>query len=88
MESCCVGALGWAACSIYCGRAVRRAGGDPARSVLIGDTATDRNTARAAGVPSVLVTFGPGDEDVRALAPEATIDHFDELLGVVQRLMG
>ena len=39
--------------------AVRRAGGDPARALLVGDTVTDRETSRAAGVPSVLVGFGP-----------------------------
>lgn len=66
--------------------AVLRAGGDPKRAVLIGDTATDRNTSAAAGVPSVLVTFGPGDEDVNDLNPEATIDHFDALLDVVNGL--
>lgn len=68
--------------------AVRRAGGNPKSSVLIGDTATDRNTARAAGVPSVLVTFGPDGHSVADLAPEAMIDHFDELPGVVARLLG
>jgi phosphoglycolate phosphatase len=68
--------------------AVRRAGGDPARSLLVGDTVTDRETARAAGVPSVLVTFGPGGDDVAALEPEALIGHYDELHGVVQRLIG
>jgi phosphoglycolate phosphatase len=67
---------------------VRRAGGDPAQSLLVGDTATDRETSRAAGVPSVLVTFGPNAGAVADLAPEATIDHFDELAGVVQRLIG
>ena len=68
--------------------AVRRAGGDPARSLLVGDTLTDHSTARAAGVPSVLVTFGPGGEDVAALEPEALIGHYDELPGVVARLIG
>ncbi len=68
--------------------AVRRAGGDPARSLLVGDTATDRNTSRNAGVPSVLVTFGPGREDVLALDPEATIDSYDALDDVVARLIG
>lgn len=38
---------------------VRRLGGDPARSFLLGDTITDRDTARAAGVPVALVAFGP-----------------------------
>lgn len=68
--------------------AVRRAGGDPARSLLVGDTATDRDTSRNAGVPSVLVTFGPGRHDVLALDPEATIDHYAQLDAVVARLIG
>ncbi|MFP4274631.1 MAG: HAD-IA family hydrolase [Paracoccaceae bacterium] len=68
--------------------AVRRAGGDPARCVLIGDTITDRETARAAGVPSVLVGFGPTGAAVAELDPEAVIGHFDELPEVVRRLIG
>lgn len=67
--------------------AVARAGGDPARAVLIGDTVTDRDTARAAGLPCVLVGFGPDGDGVTALEPEATIGHFDELAGVVARLL-
>lgn len=68
--------------------AVERAGGTVARSVLIGDTETDRNTSRAVGVPSVLVTFGPDGRGVEALAPEALLDHYDELDLVVSRLIG
>ena len=67
---------------------VRRAGGDISRCVLIGDTATDRDTSRNAGVPSILVTFGPGDDDVRDFAPEGLISHFDQLPGEVRRLIG
>ncbi len=68
--------------------AVERAGGAMSRACLIGDTDTDRKTARAAGVPSVLVTFGPSGDRVLALAPEAHIGHFDELPGVVAGLWG
>jgi phosphoglycolate phosphatase len=68
--------------------AVRRAGGDPARSLLVGDTATDRDTSRNAGVPSILVTFGPGRDDVLALDPEATLDSYDDLDAIVARLIG
>lgn len=67
--------------------AVRRAGGALARSVLVGDTVTDRDTARAAGVPVVLVTFGPGGRSVADLAPDALLDHFDDLAGVLGRVM-
>jgi phosphoglycolate phosphatase len=67
---------------------VRRAGGDPNRALMVGDTVTDHDTARAAGVPSVLVGFGPGGAAVAALNPEAVIGHYDELPGVVRRLIG
>ncbi len=72
--------------------AVRRAGGDAARSCLIGDTLTDHSTARAAGVPSVLVTFGPGasagQADIRVLEPDALLDCFDDLPALAARLLG
>lgn len=67
---------------------VRRVGGDITRTVLVGDTVTDRDTSKNAGIPSILVTFGPGDDDVRDLAPEGLISHFDELLDEVRRLIG
>lgn len=68
--------------------AARQAGGDPAHCVLIGDSDTDRNTARAAGVPSVLVTFGPSGADMAALEPEALLDDFADLPGLVPQLIG
>mgnify|MGYP001816883093 FL=1 len=68
--------------------AARRAGGHPDHCVLIGDSDTDRNTARAAGVPSVLVTFGPAGGDMAALKPEALLDDFADLPDVVRRLIG
>ncbi|WP_333684826.1 HAD-IA family hydrolase [Pontibaca methylaminivorans] len=68
--------------------AVRRAGGDPALCLLVGDSDTDHATARAAGVPSVLVTFGPAGNSVAALKPEALLGSFAELPGLVTRLTG
>ena len=53
---------------------------------LIGDSDTDRNTARAAGVPSVLVTFGPSGDDMAALEPEALLHAYPDLPGLVARL--
>jgi phosphoglycolate phosphatase len=67
--------------------AARRAGGHPERCILIGDSDTDRNTARAAGVPSVLVTFGPAGGDMAALAPEALLDDYADLPGIAARLL-
>ncbi len=68
--------------------AVERAGGAVEHSILIGDTETDRATARAVGVPCVLVTFGPDGREVDALEPEALLDHFDDLARVVAHLIG
>ena len=67
---------------------VRRAGGDTARCLLVGDTQTDRDTSRNANRPSILVTFGPSGEDMSALRPEGLIDSYDQLMGVVQHLIG
>lgn len=67
---------------------VERAGGSVARSMLIGDTDTDRQTAKAAGVPVALVTFGPSGRRVAELEPEALLDHFDDLLELAERMLG
>lgn len=67
--------------------AVERAGGTVARSLMVGDTDTDRDTARAAGVPAVLVTFGPGGHDVARLDPEALLPHFEALPEIAHRLI-
>jgi len=67
--------------------AVERAGGELTRSLLIGDTVTDRETARAAGVPCVMVGFGPTGRAVADLSPEALLEHYDELDAVVDRLI-
>ncbi|MEM9582522.1 MAG: HAD hydrolase-like protein [Pseudomonadota bacterium] len=68
--------------------AVEKAGGTVAQSVLIGDTATDRKTSTAAGVPSILVTFSPAGHSVLELFPDETIDHFDQLDAAVKKLIG
>ncbi|GAA5071128.1 HAD-IA family hydrolase [Roseibacterium beibuensis] len=67
--------------------AVDAAGGALERSFLVGDTETDRKTARAAGVPCALVTFGPTGRAVAELEPEALVDHFDAFDTVVAQLL-
>ena len=67
--------------------AVERAGGHIARSCMIGDTLTDHSTARAVGGPSILVDFGPGDEDVQALNPDAILSNFADLPDLVTTLL-
>lgn len=66
---------------------ILRAGGHPARAALVGDTATDRAAARAAGVPCVLVSFGPEGLAVAALEPEALLDRYEDLPALLDRLV-
>ena len=67
---------------------VEKAGGDPSRAVMVGDSVTDIATARAAGIPSVAVTFGYTDIPVPQLNPDRIIDHYDELFDAVSSLLG
>jgi len=64
------------------------AGGDPEQAVMIGDSRTDIDTAKAAGIPVVAVDFGYTDRHVRAFEPSRIISHFDELtVAMIRRLM-
>ncbi len=67
---------------------IARAGGDPARAVMVGDSATDVNAARNAGVPVVGVTFGYTDAPIASFDPDAVIDHFDALWDAVAGIEG
>jgi len=55
------------------------AGGKPSRAVMVGDSEIDLRTARAASVPAIIVSFGYAASPLDGFAPEAVIDHFDEL---------
>ena len=68
--------------------AVERAGGVVGRSMLVGDTETDAKTGVAAGVPVVLVTFGPEGRGVERFAPAALLDRYEDLPGLAARLLG
>jgi phosphoglycolate phosphatase len=68
-------------------RTILAAGGDLAATVMVGDSATDIRTARAAGVAVVAVDFGYTDVPVAALDPDRVISHFDALPEAVGALM-
>ncbi|ANY77525.1 phosphoglycolate phosphatase [Microvirga ossetica] len=66
---------------------IERAGGSPARAVMIGDSRTDIVTAQNAGIPAIAVLFGYTDVPVRELGPDLVVGHFDELFPAVKTLM-
>ena len=65
---------------------VTRAGGDPARAIMVGDSITDIRTARAAKVPIIAVDFGYTDVPVAALGPDRVISSYAELPAAIAAL--
>lgn len=67
--------------------AIEQAGGDPARALMVGDSLSDVAGARNAGVPAIGVSFGYTETPIRELGCNAVIDHYDELVGTIARLV-
>jgi phosphoglycolate phosphatase len=63
---------------------LRRTGGT--RLAMVGDSSFDVRAARAAGAPVVVLSIGYHDMPPGQLGADALIDHFDELVGALQRL--
>lgn len=64
--------------------AIARAGGG--RAAFVGDSITDADTARAARVPFVAVSFGFSDRPAEQLGADAVIDRYGELVAALERL--
>jgi len=66
---------------------IARIGGARARSVLVGDTITDVETARNAALPCILCRFGYAAQPHRDLAAAAEIDALGEVAAHAARLI-
>ena len=66
---------------------IERAGGEVSRSVMTGDSRTDRETARNAKVPCVLMDYGYTDVPARDLGAEAVISHFSDVPSAARKLL-
>lgn len=55
------------------------ADGNPGRAVMVGDSDTDVNTARQAGIPVVGCTFGYSPVPMEQIQPDAIISSYGEL---------
>lgn len=68
--------------------AIHMAGGDPAWALMVGDATPDTRSARAAGVPCIVASFGYNDAPPADLGGDITIDRFADLVAAVEHLVG
>ncbi|MEM6382459.1 MAG: phosphoglycolate phosphatase [Pseudomonadota bacterium] len=67
---------------------IAKAGGDPSRAIMVGDSAPDIGAARDANVPVVGVSFGYFTGTSDELGADRLIDDFAQLPDAVAALMG
>jgi len=63
-------------------------GGPGAGAVMVGDSITDVKTARAAGVPVIVVDYGYTPEPAHMLGADAVTGDFTEIPALARRLLG
>lgn len=64
--------------------AIHAIGGDPARSLMVGDSISDVGAARNAGAPVILVNFGYTDIPAEQLGADAVMSHYSELPSLIR----
>jgi phosphoglycolate phosphatase len=65
---------------------IKQAGGQPKKAIMIGDSITDLDTARNAGLPSIGVTFGYTPKPMAEMKPDRLITHYRELTQAINSL--
>jgi phosphoglycolate phosphatase len=66
---------------------IAASGGSRKRAIMVGDSGTDIETARAALIPIIAVDFGYADTPVEKLGPDRIISHFDELMAACDAVL-
>jgi phosphoglycolate phosphatase len=67
--------------------AIRAAGGDPARALMVGDSAADVGSAKAANAPVAVVSFGYTDTAPALLGADAVLHNYTDLPDLAVRLL-
>jgi phosphoglycolate phosphatase len=67
-------------------RTILKAGGDPGRAIMVGDSGTDVRTARAAFLPVIAVTFGYSEVPIENLGPDRLISSYGELRTAIHEI--
>ncbi|WP_443750640.1 HAD-IA family hydrolase [Asticcacaulis solisilvae] len=61
-------------------------GGDLSKTIMVGDSETDFMTAKNAGVPCILVSFGYSERPIQELDCDVLIDHYDDFIAAVDKV--
>lgn len=67
--------------------AIRAADGDPGRSLMIGDSSNDVQSAKAAGAPVAVYAYGYTDTAPELLGADAVFTHYNDLPDLAVRLL-
>jgi len=65
---------------------IQRAGGEPDRAVMVGDSGTDIRASRAASVPVIAVDFGYSEVPIATLRPDHIIGSFGDLPAAIREI--
>ncbi|MFZ3357450.1 MAG: HAD-IA family hydrolase [Xanthobacteraceae bacterium] len=65
---------------------IERAGGEARRAIMVGDSATDIRTSRAATVPVIAVDFGYSEVPIATLEPDRIIGSFTQLPAAIRAI--
>ncbi len=65
-------------------KTILRAGGDPHRAIMVGNSGTDIRTARAAAIPVIAVDFGYSEVPIATLHPDRIISAFADLPAAIR----
>lgn len=65
---------------------IAQLGGDPARAIMIGDSEVDAETAKAAGVPLIIFTFGYTALDPKDFGADALLHDYAQLPDAITRI--
>ena len=68
-------------------KCISAANGSMDKAVMVGDSDVDVQSARAAGIPCVVVSFGYSRVPVTELNASAVIDHYREIIPVFDKLL-
>ncbi|MFC5067863.1 HAD-IA family hydrolase [Flaviflagellibacter deserti] len=67
---------------------IELAKGNPANAIMIGDSKTDLDTARNAGLPIVLMDYGYTEIPASELGPDRLLSNFRDVPGAIDDLLG